>query len=181
MIVLRWIVNIFKALNSNQHPLEIAEAIGFGVMLALIPTNNLLWWGIFLVSFFLTINQAVMMVVIAVGKLFVPFVDPFLEGLGYLILTVPALEDFYDSFFNMPFIPLLRLYNTMVMGAFAVGVLLYFPILFIMVPTVRAYRRFVREKIVNSQWFKAFTSFPLIAGIINVYKSVSGIYTKIKS
>ncbi|MFN4216156.1 MAG: TIGR03546 family protein [Brevinematales bacterium] len=181
MIVLKWLVNIFKALNSNQHPLEIAEAIGFGVMLALIPPNNLLWWGIFFVSFFLSINQAMMMVVIAIGKLLVPLVDPFLDSFGYAILTVPALEDFYDTFFNMPLIPLLKLHNTVVMGAFATGILLYFPILFLMVPAVRYYRRVIREKIVNSKWFKAFTSSPLIAGLIQTYKSVSDIATKIKS
>ncbi len=181
MVVLNWLVKIFKALNSNQHPLEIAEGIGFGVLLALIPSNNLLWWMVFLVSFFLTINQSTMIVVMAVGKLFMPFVDPLLDSLGYVILTVPALEDFYDSFFNMPMMPLLRLHNTVVMGGFALGVLLYFPLLFVMVPAVRAYRKFVREKITQSKWFKAFTSSPLVASLIKMYKSTTTLSSKFKS
>lgn len=181
MIILKWLVNIFKALNSNQHPLEIAEGIGFGILLALIPSNNLLWWGVFFISFFLSINQAVMMVILAIGKLFVPFFDPLLDSLGYMILSVPALEDFYDWFFNLLLIPLLRLHNTVVMGAFAFGILLYFPILFVMVRLVRYYRQVIRQKIIESKWFKAFTSSPIIAGLIDFYKNTSNIYDKVKS
>ncbi|URA11284.1 TIGR03546 family protein [Thermospira aquatica] len=181
MIVVNWLIKIFKALNSNQHPLEIAEGIGFGILLALIPSNNLLWWMVFLISFFLTIHQGMMIVVMAIGKLFMPFVDPMLDTLGYALLTVSALEDFYDSFFNMPLVPLLKLHNTVVMGGFALGVLLYFPILFVMVPVVRGYRKFVREKIVQSKWFKAFTSTPLVAGLMKIYKSTTLISSKFKS
>ena len=181
MVVINWLVKIFKAINSNQHPLEIAEGICFGVMLALLPSSNLLWWGIFFVSFFLSINQAVMVVFMAVGKIFVPLLDPMMESLGYLILTAPALEDFYDWFFNLPLIPLLRLHNTLVMGAFATSVLLYFPLLFVMVRLVRYYRRVIRQKIVESKWFKAFTSIPLIASLLKTYRSVTTITTKIHS
>jgi len=46
---------------------------------------------------------------------------------------------------------------------------------------VRYYRRVIRQKIVESKWFKAFTSTPLIASLLKTYQSVTTITTKIHS
>ena len=45
--MIKFLTNIFKALNSNSHPGEIAHAICCGMLLGYKTKNNALWYILF--------------------------------------------------------------------------------------------------------------------------------------
>ena len=68
-MLVKGIANLVFVLNSNKHPREVAAAIAMGLLLALIPVNNILWVALFIISFFLKINIAVEILFILIFKL----------------------------------------------------------------------------------------------------------------
>ena len=121
---IKWVANILKALNSNQNPKEIAAGIAFGFMLALLPSNNLLWILILIFVFLLRVNQAIMFIFIAILKPFAFLLDPFFHSVGYAILSNKAFYDFFTKMYNVPFLFLTKFNNTVVMGSLIVGIIL---------------------------------------------------------
>ena len=50
------IVKLFKSLNTNSHPGEIAHAVAIGMVLGFMPKNNVLWYILFVCFLFIRIN-----------------------------------------------------------------------------------------------------------------------------
>ena len=55
--MLKWISGLFKALNANQNPAEMAHGLALGVMLGLMPKNNALWYLILVFFLFAIISS----------------------------------------------------------------------------------------------------------------------------
>ena len=71
-------------LNANTRPGEIAAGAAFGLLLALLPGGNLLWFALFVLTFFLKLNMAMQFVVLGLLRLIAPLVDPALDSPGSL-------------------------------------------------------------------------------------------------
>ena len=127
-MIITWFAKVFVAINSNKKTSQVALAISFAFLLALIPKANLFWISLFTLTFFLKINQAVEMVFLAVFSMFLDFLDIFLDKIGFAILTVPTLGDFFTKLFNTPFFFLTKYYNSLVMGGLLVGLVMFVPI-----------------------------------------------------
>ena len=82
---------MFKSLNANRAPGELAHAFALGMLLAFVPKGNLLWIFLFILTFFLRINRGTLFLSIILGSIFIPLVDPLFDTTGYAILTHPAL------------------------------------------------------------------------------------------
>lgn len=179
-MIISWIAKVFVAINSNKRTAEIALAISFAFILALIPKGNLLWISLFVLTFFLKLNQAVEMVFIIIFTFTLKILDIFLDKIGYAILTIPGLENFFTKLFNNPFFYLSKYYNSLVMGGLIVGLIMAFPIYFLSKYLVDVYRDKVREKIANNRFVKAFMKQPLIASIKRSFGSVVRFYESIR-
>ena len=179
-MIVSWIAKVFVAINSNKRTAEIALAISFAFILALIPKGNLLWIALFVLTFFLKLNQAVEMVFIVIFNYGFQFLDGILDRIGYTILTITNLEDFFTRLFNNEFFYLSKYYNSLVMGGLVVGLIMALPIYFLSKILVEVYRDKVREKIANNKFVKAFMRQPLIAGIKKSFGSAFRFYDNIR-
>ncbi len=179
-MIFTWFAKVFVAINSNRKTSQIALAISFAFVLALIPKTNLFWVSLFILTFFLKLNQAVEMVFIAVFSLLLGFLDKFLDRIGYAILTIPSLGDFFTKLFNSPFFYLTKYYNSLVMGGLVVGLAMFVPIYFLAKYLVDIYRDKVREKIANNKFVKAVTKQPILVGIKNKFSSAVRFYDNIR-
>jgi len=164
-MLVKGIANLVFVLNSNKHPREVAAAIAMGLLLALIPVNNILWVAIFVISFFLKLNLAVEILFIIIFKLILPFTDPLLDRLGFFLLSIDKLQPFYTSIYNTPFIPFTRFNTTLVAGGLAAGIVLYIPVYFLAVTLVKLYRRRLKDKILGSKFVRRITENPFIQKI----------------
>ncbi len=165
---LKWIINIFKALNSNQNPKEIAAGVAFGFMLALIPSNNLLWVLLLCIVLLLRVNSGIMFIFIAILKPFAFLLDPFLHSIGYAILTNKALFDFFTKLYNIPFVFLTKFNNTVVFGGLVFGIILWIPIFILFTFLVKQYRDKVMAAIQNSKIYKSFMKLPIVSSIVKL-------------
>ena len=179
-MIITWIAKVFVAVNSNKKTSQIALAIAFAFVLALVPKTNLFWVSLLIFTFFIKLNQAVEMVFIAVFSLFLGFLDGFLDRIGFAILTIPSLGDFFTKLFNSPFFYLTKYYNSLVMGGLVVGLAMFLPIYFLSKYLVEVYRDKVREKIANNKFVKALASQPIIAGIRNKFGTAMSFYENIR-
>jgi uncharacterized protein (TIGR03546 family) len=179
-MIITWFAKIFVAINSNKKTSQVALAISFAFLLALIPKANLFWISLFTLTFFLKINQAVEMVFLAVFSMLLGFLDIFLDKIGFAILTVSSLGDFFTRLFNTPFFFLTKYYNSIVMGGLVVGLVMFVPIYFLAKYLVDIYRDKVREKIANNKFVKAVSKQPILMGVRNKFGAAVRFYDNIR-
>jgi uncharacterized protein (TIGR03546 family) len=173
---IKWIVNIIGALNSNKKPGELAAGIAFGIMLALIPTGNLLWPLLLIITMLLRVHQGMEFLFLAIFKLFIPVFDPALHSLGLAVLSIPALEGFFTSLYNMPVVPFLQFNNTLVMGGLVAGIVLWLPLFILFRILVGIYRNTLKEKVENSKLVKWFKKLPIVRGLVKLGARAAKIY-----
>lgn len=178
-MVLKWIIGLFKVLNSNQNPAEIAAALAFGIWLALIPAGNLMWFFLFFLTFFLKVHQGTEMIVLAVFKLIAPLLDGVLHPLGYLTLTFGPLQPFFTWMAAQPVLPLTGFNQTTVMGGFVAGLILFIPLLLLGLFLVKLFRDRLMASIQNSKLYKAFMNIPLVKSIVQAAGTVSRVVPKL--
>jgi uncharacterized protein (TIGR03546 family) len=175
-MVLQWIAKLVAGLIANRRPGEVASGIAFGLFLALLPPNNLLWPVLFAVTFFLRLNLGAEIAALGLFRLIVPMADPAIDALGYTILTAPPLQPFFASLYEMPLLPFTRFNNSIVMGGFAAGIVLWFPMFLLGRAGVVGFRTHLQPRIAESRLVKAFTRIPLVAKFASLLKRFQGAY-----
>jgi uncharacterized protein (TIGR03546 family) len=174
--MLSLLAKLLAALNANSRPGEIAAAAAFGLMLALIPGGNLLWFALLVIVFLLKVHLASALIVMAAGKLIAPLADPLLEQAGLFILNRPALAPFFTSMANAPLLPYTSFNHSLVMGGFAAGMLLWVPVFLLFIPLVNLYRNTLRPKLAESRLVKGFQRFPLVNKLFKATAKAGGLF-----
>lgn len=177
-MIIKWIVGFFSALNSNQRPGEVAGGIAFAFLLALMPPGNLLWMAVFTLTFFLKINSGMMTVFLLIFKIFAWLLDPLLHVIGYQVLTMPALNAFFAGLYNAPLMPFTKFNNTIVLGGFILGVVLWIPVFILFNILVRFYRDKLADKLRNSKLVQFFMKIPVLSSIINIVSKAVTMFSK---
>jgi len=147
--MLLFIARIIGAFASYGKPRDIAFAMAAGFSLALIPGGILIWFLFFIPLMLVRINQAALLGMMALGRLFMPLIDPLTEKAGFFILGIPGLYEPMGRFLSLPFAGWLRLDNSLVAGGLLAGIAgfpLWFLISYLL---IFLYRRFLSEKIKN--------------------------------
>jgi uncharacterized protein (TIGR03546 family) len=170
----KWIATLIVAINANNRAGEVAAGVSFALLLALIPTGNLLWFFLFVVTFLLKINLGGELLFLALFKLLVPLTDALLHRLGLFILSQPLLAGIFGTAYNLPVLPLSRFNNTIVMGGLIAGLVLWIPVFLLFRQLVILYRRTLRDKIAGSRLLKALRRVPLVAAIGNAVRKIGG-------
>jgi uncharacterized protein (TIGR03546 family) len=101
-----------------------------------------------------------------------PALDVPSDLLGGFILNQPALHGVFTWLYNLPLVPYTRFNDTLVMGGLALGIIAWLPLFFAFRFFLKVYRNTLREKIVNSNFFKAFMKFPLVSKIFKLVGKV---------
>ena len=168
--MLKWISNFFKALNANQNPAEIAHAFALGVMLGLIPKNNALWYLILVFFLFVRINKPAYLLTMLVVSYFAWMLDPVFDSLGYAILTFKPLESAFAILIDIPFVGFTKFNNTIVMGSFALSLLIYIPLFALGVLFVKFWRAKIAPSFIRSPFYKAVQNLPVIGKIFEAFE-----------
>ncbi|MBP7095232.1 MAG: TIGR03546 family protein [Spirochaetia bacterium] len=164
------IARLIVALNSNVSRGQIAAGMATGLLLALVPSGNLLWIALFFVSFMTKANYGMTMLVMGVGKLLAPLLARPLDALGASLLGMPFLRGLFERLYDLPILPLTRFNNTLVMGGLALGLALWLPLFFGARALIHAYREKLAPKIAGSKLVKALFKIPLaqkLAGAVS--------------
>ena len=126
--MLKSIVKLLKALNSNSHPGEIAHAVCLGMLLGFLPKNNIFWYIITVFVLFMRINKGAMVLSTLGFSLLAPLFDPIFDQVGYWFLTLPQLEPAFAWLLDIPFVGFTNFNNTIASGSLLCGLILYIPL-----------------------------------------------------
>jgi len=153
---MKFLLKLFKALNSAQSPWQVTLAITLGMIAGLTPVSGLQNAVILFLAFLLNIHLGLFFVSTAlfagVGYLF----DPWFEQLGHAILGADGLRGLWTLFYNNGFIRLTHFNNTLVMGATVVSLLLAFPLYLLLGWLISRYRTVLADFLEKRPVFGTF-------------------------
>ncbi|MBN1153394.1 TIGR03546 family protein [candidate division KSB1 bacterium] len=148
MFWLKIISNFIKAFRSGEKPWQIAAGFGVGFIIGLLPSLTLQGVLLFCLLIFFNINMAAGTLGLILSNIIAYPLDPIFHDIGFFILTgIPALENIWTSLYNMPIAPLTKFNNTVVMGSFVAGLILYWPVFWGMKKLVVLYRSGMEQRI----------------------------------
>ncbi len=176
-MILKWLFTLLKIVNSNKNTGEIAAGFSFGIMLTLIPGGNLLWVVLFVIGFFTRLNLMAAFLTLGMGKLLVPFVDPLLDTIGYMVLTNNGLRPLFTALYNIPLVPLTAFNNSIVMGGFVLSLVLAFPLWLLFKKITILYRKQIRDRLRNTKFIRHILKLPFagkIGVLIGKYRALTG-------
>ena len=160
--MIRYIVKMFRALNANANPDEIAHAFSIGLLLGILPKNNLLWYLLFIFFLFVRINKGTYFLLTILFSSLAVAADPLFNSLGYKILTNQAFEGTFSTLIEIPFVGFTRFNNTIVMGSLICGIILYIPMYIFGRIFVKLWRTVIASRIRQNPVMKAFYKLPLV-------------------
>jgi len=143
--MLHLLVKLFKALNANQAPGQLALSFVLGMIMGLTP-----FWSfhtVFLLALIIVLRINLTAVLVAWGFFtgVAYLLDPVFDQVGNWILHLPQLQSLFTEWYNNAFWRLLHFNYTIVMGSIVVSLALS-PIAFVLfLKLIRLYRhRFIR-------------------------------------
>ena len=163
--MLKAIVNLFRALNANVNPSEIAHAFSCGILLGLMPKNNLLWWLVFVFVLFVRINKPMYLIMTLIASTFAPVMDGLFDTVGYAFLTIPQFSGFFGWLLDVPFVGFTKFNNSVVTGSLLCGLVLYVPMYFLGRLLISLWRKHIAGWIRHTHLAKAFAKLPIITKI----------------
>lgn len=165
-----YLVNLIKALNANSKPSQIANSFCIGLLLGFMPKNNAMWYILLFFFAFVRIHKAGYLIFILIGSALTALLDPLFDNLGYAILTIPSLANFYGWLLDIPFVAFTKFNNSIVMGSLAFGLMIYIPLFFLIVFGVKVWRKYVAPKFIDSKILKTIYKIP---GLAKIHEKVS--------
>lgn len=175
-MVLSFVAKFIAGILANRRPGEVAAAVAFGFLLALLPAANLLWPLLFLLTLLLKLNLGAELAALAVFRLLAPLADPLLDQLGFWLLTRDALAPLFAAVETVPLLAFTRFNNTIVAGGLLAGLALWLPVFFLSRSGVVLFRRRIQPRIANSKLVKALTKMPLVSRLVSAVQRAGEAY-----
>jgi len=118
------LVKLFKALNSEQSPNQLAIAVSLAAILGLTPFLSLHNIVILFIALIFRINLTLLIVSYPLFALIGYLLSPFFNQIGSSLLQSVALTEFWTAFFNTLVGRWSNFYYSGVMGSFVVAIIL---------------------------------------------------------
>jgi uncharacterized protein (TIGR03546 family) len=165
--MIRQVLKVFKALNSNEKPWQLSLGLAFGGIIGLMP----LWTPHNIVLLFLAFIIHLNFALLLIGFFFFSgiayILDPLFHQIGLAVLTSDGMQDFWNGFFSNSLFLFDRLNNTLVMGSLIFSLISAVPLFFLFNALIRKYRLHLQglfEKVPLFKSLKLFKAFDTITG-----------------
>jgi uncharacterized protein (TIGR03546 family) len=165
--MIKGIAKCIAALNGNVKRGQIAAGFAWGLLFGLIPAGNVFWIVFFIVSFFFRHHHGSKILVMAIFKALLVAILPLTDALGWEVLHIEKLFDFYTMLYNMPFVPFTNFNNTLVAGGIVAGLVLWIPVYLLIRGLIPVYRKHWSPALRNSRLVKSLSKNPLFQAILD--------------
>ncbi|HAK47049.1 MAG TPA: hypothetical protein DCO79_14175 [Spirochaeta sp.] len=176
MFFIKPIAKLIVALNSNTKPGAVAAAVAVAFLLALIPSINLLWPALFIISLIARLNWGFEFVFIAVFKLIVPLIDPLIEPMGWKILQSDFVSVLVYRISEIPGLTYLGLNDSLMIGGLIAGIAAWLPVFFLARILIVLFREKISPRIARSKFIAAMKRAPILGKLILAVKQFSDVY-----
>ena len=167
MLIIKLLQSIFKALNSEGTPGQVAAGIALGSIFGLTPLLSL--HNVAMIAVVFLFNVSVPGAIIGF-LVFTPVgfvLDPFFDTIGTMLLVdASGLAPLWRAINAMPVIPLTNFSNTVLLGSVVGWAVLAWPIYFVGRWGVRRYRETIFERVQQMKLYRAVKA----SKVYNVYR-----------
>ncbi|MBO4386905.1 MAG: TIGR03546 family protein [Treponema sp.] len=161
-------IKFLQALSNNTAPGQIAHGFALGMILGLLPKDNLLWYLLFVFFFFFRIQRGVFSLSVIIWALIAPLLDPYFDYIGFYILSYEKFQPMFRTLVNIPFVAFTKFNNTVVMGSFVCGICAYIPIYILTRLFVLLWRRYLAKYVRKFGFLTIVKQLPGISKLIEL-------------
>lgn len=126
--VVRPVRNFAEALVNEEAPQRLALGVALGMLVGLVPKGNLTAGVLTVLALSLRANLAAVLGSAGLFTLLSVWVDPLAHDLGLRVLSRPAIQPLGAWLYDLPLVPWTALNNTVVFGSVLLGVVLFWPV-----------------------------------------------------
>jgi uncharacterized protein (TIGR03546 family) len=172
-LLLKQLFAFFKLLNSDNATNQLAAGLACGVILGFAPILSLQALLVLFCCFFFRIQLGAAFLSAFFFKFVAYMFDPISNSLGKAVLEAPGTRALFVQLYNMPFVPLTRFNNSIVMGSGLISFILVIPLFFVFKALIVKYRatvvaRYKQTKIwkmwAGTSFYKWYTSYENLYG-----------------
>lgn len=156
-LLLKQLFALFRLLNSDTGTNQIAAGVACGLILGFAPMLSLQGLLVFVCMFLFRIQIGAALTSAVFFALLAWLVDPVLHALGTAILETESLRPLFTTLYNLPLVPLTQFYNSVVMGAGVLSLLLAPLVFFGSKRLIVAYREKVVARFKTSPFWKLWS------------------------
>lgn len=154
-VMLKQAFALLKLLNSDTGENQLAAGIACGLILGFAPALSLQTILVFILLFFFRIQMGAAFASAFMFAIIAYIFDPVFHSIGSSVLEIETLKGLFTILYNLPIIPFTKFYNSVVMGAGVVSILL-FPFVFVLSKTlIVKYRNTVVKRFQQTKFWKA--------------------------
>jgi uncharacterized protein (TIGR03546 family) len=124
-------ISLKGTVKGFDSPRQLAMGVAFGMMIGLIPKDSLLPYLIALFALLTPSNLACLGISGFAFHILSPKLDPVFHQVGNWFLTLDALTPYWQSIFEYSIFSWMRIENTVVTGAFLIGLAAFGPVFLI--------------------------------------------------
>lgn len=135
--------SVFKALNSEDSPWQIAFALALGMIVGLTPFLSLHNLLILLVACLLRVHFGTFLAGWVSFSAIAYLADPWMNAIGEALLTNSDWAPFWTQLYQLRWPQLFHFHNTMTLGSLVFALMLFVPVVLIARWLVGRYRRHV--------------------------------------
>ena len=169
-LLLKQLFALIRLLNSDSGTNQIAAGFACGIILGFAPFLSLQGVLVFVCMFLFRIQIGAAMIATFFFALIAWLFDPVFDVAGSWILQLEALRPLFTTMYNMPLVPLTRFYNSIVMGAGVISLILA-PLVFLAGRRlIVAYRDKVVARFKASRWWKLWAGTTMFKWYTNYEK-----------
>lgn len=155
-LLLKQIFMFFRLLNSDTGLNQLAAGMACGVILGFSPILSIQSLLVIFCCFFFRVQLGAAFISAFFFKFIAYLVDPLADHIGQRVLESASLQSLFVEMYNMPFVPLTRFNDSLVMGSGIIGFLLVIPLYFIFKIVILKYRATVVERFARSKAWHAW-------------------------
>ena len=143
-----------RSLNSADSSLFMVLAICFGIIGGFMPTFNILNILILFIVFIFRIPLGLYFASSSLFYVVGYFCDFLFHKIGLFVLHIGFLQGFWQTLYNTPFMRWTNFNNSITMGAFVSGIVLFVIAYFVLNKSIDLYRTKVFGVLKNISWLK---------------------------
>jgi uncharacterized protein (TIGR03546 family) len=130
-----------QALVASNSPGQLAAGFTLGMIIGLVPKNNLIALSLCVLLFSLRCNKGLALLAAVLFAYVTTWTDPFAHKLGLAVLSMPSMQANYASAFALPLGPWVGFHNTVVLGSLVLGLYVSYPVFWLTKTSCAAIQR----------------------------------------
>lgn len=166
-----WLLRkIFILFSSETSPAQLSAGIAFGILLGLMPIQNLVWVSVLLLVLLLRVNLSLTLVFFCASKGLYLLFYPLIDAVGTSVLKSGSLEGLFTSMYNTPVVAISGYNVPTVMGGLVIGTSLFIVLFPVGIYVIKLYRTHILS------WLEKFWLMRVIkgSGLYQWYSRIMG-------